>query len=304
MSTEKNYFELIEPYLEGSMAESDKIVFENQLSKDPLLNNEYILQKDIIHSIQEVRRTELKSRLDKINVSAGQGFNTMKVLTAAAVTALVGFGIYYLVNSNSGEGDNMAQADNTPVNVEELDTDTVDPITNVETDNDVATTTDLADEVVDVIDESVEDKVEPIVEEATTDNVKDVASEEIEITPPTIVEDKDEEISEVTENIDLDNVESNELADASAPDMEVKNIKDSKHEFHYQFYSSKLFLYGDFKGIPYEILELNSSEGVSVYMFYDNNFYIINQDQVEITALQKISDNNLIKKLNIIKDNN
>ena len=69
MNKGQNYSEKLEAYLRNELSESEKAEFEQMLQQDPLLQNELILQQDIISSIRDYRKNELKQRLNRIDVS-------------------------------------------------------------------------------------------------------------------------------------------------------------------------------------------------------------------------------------------
>ena len=72
MNTNKNYFDLIDAYLNGEMIDQEAIEFENQLQKDPLLENEFQWQHDIVNSIRDFRQAELKATLNAVDVGVGE----------------------------------------------------------------------------------------------------------------------------------------------------------------------------------------------------------------------------------------
>src|SRR3712207_22752 len=65
-----NYSEKLEAYIRNELSEKEKLELEEQLRQDPLLQNELTLQKDIIASICDYRKHELKQRLNKIDVTS------------------------------------------------------------------------------------------------------------------------------------------------------------------------------------------------------------------------------------------
>ena len=67
MDSKFDYTETIENYIRGEMSGDQKLQFESQLNQDPLLRDELNLQKDLIQSIQDVRRAELKALLKALN---------------------------------------------------------------------------------------------------------------------------------------------------------------------------------------------------------------------------------------------
>ena len=85
--------------------------------------------------------------------------------------------------------------------------------------------------------------------------------------------------------------------------VEIETAKKDSDMFHYQYFSGKLYLYGDFRDYPYEILELNSANGKRLFIYYNNTYYRIMDNQQEITPLGQLVDQDIIKKLEIIQAN-
>jgi hypothetical protein len=61
--------ENIEAYITNKMSAGEKYLFENELAKDPLLQNEIDLQKDIVEALKSNRKAQLKDRLNNIEVN-------------------------------------------------------------------------------------------------------------------------------------------------------------------------------------------------------------------------------------------
>ena len=76
----------------------------------------------------------------------------------------------------------------------------------------------------------------------------------------------------------------------------VTGIDDKKHGFHYQFSQGKLLLYGPFDKNLYEILEVHG-DNRSLFLFFRENYYLLNEKESQITPLKAISDGELIKRL-------
>src|SRR5699024_6314417 len=144
-------------------------------------------------------------------------------------------------------------------------------------------------------------------EEETKSLIKEEESEPdtepIKVDPPTPIEDF-ENVDETGTTI---KVPENTLAKASSePEVtavEIESKEDERHTFHYKFYNNKLYLYGDFKNIPYEIIELNTISGKSLYLYYKDSFYYLESNQMEVSPLQQIKDEKLIEELDSLRVN-
>jgi hypothetical protein len=76
----------------------------------------------------------------------------------------------------------------------------------------------------------------------------------------------------------------------------ITGVADKKHTFHYQFVQGKLMLFGPFDKSLYEILEIHG-DVPAVFLFYKENYYLLDVSQTSITALRSIQDGQLLKKL-------
>jgi hypothetical protein len=76
----------------------------------------------------------------------------------------------------------------------------------------------------------------------------------------------------------------------------VTQAGDKKYSFHYQFAEGKLHLFGPFDRNLYEILEI-SGDSHAVFLFYRENYYLLDEGQTAITPLAPIRDGQLLKKL-------
>ncbi|MDN5214232.1 hypothetical protein QQ020_19295 [Fulvivirgaceae bacterium BMA12] len=310
MSTNKNYFDLIDSYLNGKMTSHEAIEFENQLQKDPLLESKFQLQKDIVDSIRNFRKAELKATLNAVEVGVGGSFTILKVAAGLGVMALLGIGIYYFTgnteNSDLPEISNNEISENNQGTVEKENT----PIADTKHEKDIAIKG--ADKQITNVTEKKE-KSEPVAAETKATENKDINDKssniqevkkpvQPEIKLPEVVEDFDKEEGQISENIKVPENKLNQVTETYLPKTEVVEMDHRKYAFHYQFYNNKLYLYGKFDN-KYEILELNTPTGISIYMFYKENFYELEQNQEKITPLSAIEDGTLIRDLKTIRDN-
>ena len=307
MSTNKNYFDLIDSYLNGEMTNHEAIEFESQLQKDPLLENEFQLQKDIVNSIRAFRQAELKATLNTVDVGVGGTFTVLKVAAGIGVIALLGLGVYYFSgNLNKNQLDGASK--NSSLIVEKEEAEETTPKT--ETNDLVEEVNDQIAKVADDEEKTIVKTEEPIKQEAQISNSKDIvtASEEVvkseqpEIKLPEVVEAFDKEEGQISENIKVPENKLNKVTETYLPKTEVVEMDHRKYSFHYQFYNNKLYLYGEFDN-KYEILELNTPAGISIYMFYKDNFYELEQNQEKITPLNAIQDSTLMRDLKTIREN-
>lgn len=277
--------EQIEKYLEGQMTVEEKNAFELRLQNDPELNSEFQFQTETIEAIKAYRKAELKARLENLNVGTyGISLPGIKIAAIAAITATVGLGIYFYQTEEPLDAD-----PNTELAIEE------ESLTSEES---PSSTPEVQEETASVI------KEEPLL--AAPDSEKVVAKEEIAIEETTATEREEKPVP--TEERDNTPLPERNRADIPSADevaaLEIENKEDTKHTFHYKFYNSKLYLYGDFKSVPYEIIEYNTLSGKSLYLYYQDRFYYLEANQMEISPLQKVREEKLIEELDSLRIKN
>jgi hypothetical protein len=308
MSKFSNHSEHIASYLDGQMNLGEMQEFEKQLHTDPLLRSEFELQNDIIHTIKDFRKTQLKTRLDQVPVSFGPGAMIgMKAAAALVITGIIGVSAYLYFNTPAEDAAIVSET--IVLNSQEENSDgTVDLL------NDEIPELDLPqDEVISEDPEELE-TVGVSAKEAVTAPVKKNESTPIEeevqfeesLTPvinsPKLATPNLED-TEIEESIQIPNAG---LAQEGISDNNVVAVETARKDsdmFHYQYFSGKLYLYGDFRDNPYEILELNSANNKRLFIYYNNDYYRILDNQQQITPLVKLTDQDIIKKLEIIQAN-
>jgi len=92
------------------------------------------------------------------------------------------------------------------------------------------------------------------------------------------------------------------VSEALENKVEVAIDSEGNKDFHYQFYNRKLFLYGDFEKMPYEILEYNTDKNTLYFLFYEGAFYELNSNQMKISPLKEIEDPELIEELKNLRN--
>jgi hypothetical protein len=285
MNREYDYSGLIEGYITGRLSEKQKLEFEAQLEVNPDLNKDFMLQKDIITSIKDARKAELKSMLNNVNVSSGNGINyfPLQIIGAVLVTSLLAVGTYYYFTEND-------QSERSTVSVE-----TTTPPNGSSQQYILPATTDedrsASEETIILPQENI------ITEETSTPNAEISPSESSTGQETTIENPSDKVISTAPEEpAKIENTEGQ----AGSSGLNVETKKDRNHAFHYQYYEDKLFLYGDFKGNAYEILKLPTPSGTKMYMSYDGRFYKMERSR-KIKGFEPVEDPAIIEQLQKIK---
>jgi DNA-directed RNA polymerase subunit H (RpoH/RPB5) len=270
-----NNFELIDDYLTDRLGPQEKEAFESKLASDLSFKADVDLQKSILESIKKVRAAELKAMLQKIPVGGAASFDFSALRMAAGIVAagllLTALAFYF----KNGTTSNL--------------------------------TTSIEDSVIKKIDsndfEPLEEPVAPIVKDndnKVTEKPSVKVSESEAITGTKEKLPKIEAADPTTEMIDDSKKEiKKEINKSQTASSTVEVDVDStskKYSFHYQFVSGKLMLYGPFDKSLYEIIEINGTKH-SVFMFYKDNYYSLNDQQSAITMLEPIKDKALVAKL-------
>ncbi|MDH5605250.1 MAG: hypothetical protein OEY51_14965, partial [Cyclobacteriaceae bacterium] len=102
-----------------------------------------------------------------------------------------------------------------------------------------------------------------------------------------------------------DNVELPENALLEKSDFETKFLvsrenKFKEFDFHYQFKSNTLILYGNFDD-TYEILDLNKNGNRAIYLYYKGAYHALDVDQVTIIRLSALNDSTIIEQLDNLR---
>ena len=266
-------FELIDNYLANRLNEQDRKAFEQKMEGDPALKEEVEFQQQIVQGVRQARIAELKSMLN--NVPLGGNYWSGGKIAAAVVTAgLVATGLFFYMNESEEQ---LTSLEGKPQETTELPTDkTIEPILPY-------TDESMEKDSVKMV-EPAKDKSEKIKEKTTTP----VKKPDIQVVDPS------EEFSQSEEKTETITPGHTEI---SASKMEVAiGPVDKKHNFHYQFADGKLLLYGPFDKNLYEVLEIHG-EGHAVFLFYKENYYLLDEKQSVIAKLEPIRDGQLLKKL-------
>jgi hypothetical protein len=104
---------------------------------------------------------------------------------------------------------------------------------------------------------------------------------------------------DLTSDNNQDQIVSTENSKSALTASHIQVETDSsskKYNFHYQFNNGKLQLFGPFDKSLYEILEING-DSHAVFLFYRENYYVLDEQQNQITKLHLIKDSALLKKL-------
>lgn len=280
-----NNFELIDDYLTNHLGDAEKVAFEKQLASDPSLKADVALQKHILEGVKKARAAELKAMLQKVPVGGSASFNFPMLRMAAGVVGagllIAALSFYFkngkeVPNMSSSIEDSINKTD--PKDFEPLEEPTVAPIQPTE---------------------NKEKKATETLDKKLNNSKKESVKPTEQVTPKVDVIDPSDEMIDNNEKSTIAKETSKSAITASHIEVDVDSAN-KKYSFHYQFSKGKLMLYGSFDKALYEILEING-ESHSVFMFYKDNYYLLNEKQTSITLLEPIKDKSLIAKLSEYK---
>jgi len=300
MTDKLKYQNLLDGFFEGTLSTSEESTLMNRLATDADLKSEFEFQKDIINTIKETRKLELKSRLDNINIKWYDNIsNGWKVAATATIVTVSALTAYYFIDMQEEFGNRIDLAQN------EILTDAFNTeVTDIpQKPHAIANENIEKSKTIEDTDQIKEAVVQETVKYETSDQVVANTDRTVEVIVPNVIEDFEE-----VDNMELENVSSGDIntMTPSREDLhssvEINTVLHKKYNFHYNFSHGTLTLYGNFEDVPYEILEINSASGKSFYLNFKDNFYnIINTNN--IIPLQPVTNESLINELKIVKEN-
>lgn len=286
MAAERD-LELLDDYLANRMDETTRAAFEQKINADQELKGELDIQQQMISGIRKARIAELKGMLNNVPVPAGQTTGVAvgtKVALWVAVAGLIATGIYLYV-------DNDAQEIVVP------GTETITPETEEAPDSDENKTKENA-------------PTEGAHEDSPVVSSQESSSERKPIAPPkpgkkAVTPDSARKIevydpsTELEENnTDQVNEQLNHSQESLTPSIAVEiESENKKYNFHYQFKDGKLFLYGPFENDVYEIMEFFNEEKRTLFLYYNEHYYLLKDNSTSLKPLNAIQDADLLNKL-------
>ena len=281
-------FELIDDYLSNRLKGAEKEAFEKKMSNDPSLKSDLDFQKQIVEGIRTARATELKAMLSKVPVggtSVSMDISVMRMAAGIVTAGVLGAAIYFYVNRGENPPFNKAATDFNKT-TEELNKPETQPedVTKVAKDS-------VKEEAPVVTPEKESKKTPAKKQDKAAQEVKPAEKPKLQVTDPSAeLESSDNTKSEnPTANIRRSDIHPSHIQ----VDIDSSN---KKYDFHYQFANGKLMLYGSFDKSLYEVLEINGDKH-SVFLFYKDAYYLLDENQRKVTKLEPISDAALISKL-------
>ncbi len=301
MTDKQKYQNLLDGFFEGTLSSSEESTLMKRLDTDTDLKSEFEFQKDIINTIKETRKLELKSRLDNINIKWYHNISDgWKVAATATIVTVSTLTAYYFIDMQNELGNRIDLTQN-EILIDAFETEVADIPQKPYALSDESIEKSKITENIDPVKETVPQKT---VNHETTEQVVANSDRTVEVIVPNVIEDFEE-----VDNMALDNDISSGDINTMTPSredlhssVEINTVLHKKYNFHYNFSHGTLTLYGNFEDVPYEILEINSTTGKNFYLNYKDNFYnIINTNN--IIPLQPVTNESLINELKIVKEN-
>jgi hypothetical protein len=288
MASERN-LELLDDYLGNRLNADEKLAFEKSLEQDISLRKELDLQQRIVNGIRKARTAELKQMLNNVPVSSlpQEGPSAIaKVATWVVVAGLVSTGVYFYFRGEEAvnkQQESTTQTESAPDNINAIDPNAsavpkseTPAITKSE-----AAKTDASENS----EPSPNDTPESIVPESSDPAIAPAARD---------VFDPSEEAKS---NDPITAIEGAKPSTSATPSIDVKTDAGTRYDFHYQFTEDKLMLYGVFEKNLYEIMEFFSNNKRTMFLYYKDNYYLLNEENEKVKPLKPISDEALLKKL-------
>ena len=293
LSTEE-YNDKIDAFVKGSLSADESASLQASLDSNPALKSEFLFQQSLIAGIQAKRKAELKARLNKIVVPAAQP-TYWRYAVLAGVALAVSVALNYLPNDllkNDKAEVKIATTDKLE-NLGEVDLTQEELVAIIP--QDLNQPESKTNQVTATVKSSVANK-NANQQNVDKDNGKEVLPNLPEVHSPDFS--GNEHVGKEVETPDHSLVKSKEIRSIVSG---VEVVKSKKHKFHYRYFDSKLFLYGDFEAKTYDILELNNSKGQQLYLKFENNYYELKPDKTEISKLELVKAKETLKELEEIQ---
>jgi hypothetical protein len=277
MAAERD-LELLDDYLANRLDPQGKAAFEQKLQTDPTLHSEFQLQQQFISGIKKARIAELKSIMNNVPIPAAQGGTAVagKIALWTIVAGVVAAGLYLYLNQNPRE----PKQNTTEIKVEEQNKNPEVLKPGQHEDSPVVSETPASSEQKPLKSPKAPQKRN---ESQHTKNRK------IEVYDPT---------EEAKQSESTQSSETTVPNQYQHPDITVEiESNNKKYNFNYQFKDGRLLLYGPFEKNLYDIMEFFSDDKRTLFLYYNDSYYLLKEDSNKLKPLNAITDPALIKKL-------
>lgn len=279
--------ELLDDYLRNKLSAQDRSAFEEILKNDAFLQKEMRMQEQVVSHLRSARVSELKQMLNNVPVTglATEGTSVAAKVAAWLVAAgLAGGGLFLYFNSEYQSTEAISG-----------DTPALAPVT-TPADKPAAPAEENLQPP--VVAQDVTDEEQPKVSTSATDAV--ATEKTADSVAPSVRDVFVPEESKPAETAAAPDTGKGTAGVVSTPSIDIEagiNGNNGKYNFHYQFKDNKLFLYGVFEKNLYELLEFFSNNKRTLFLYYKDNYYLLNEDDSKVKRLAPINDQALLKKL-------
>ncbi|MEJ1241597.1 hypothetical protein WBG78_25845 [Chryseolinea sp. T2] len=293
MASERE-LELLDDYLRNKLSAQDKSAFEELLKNEPGLQKELRVQQQVVNSLRNARAAELKRMLNNVPITAAPAETTgssmiAKVAAWMVVAGLVGGGLYVYFQSEDEPAQNIS-ADSPALSPAAVPSDK--PGTSE--DNKIQPPVSQSD----VTNESEETAKLEAEKGANGQSAK--ATDSVAPAARNVFEPTEESRPNASESSAASDSNKGVAGVVSTPSIAIEagiNGNNGKYNFHYQFKDNKLYLYGVFEKNLYELMEFFSNNKRTLFLYYKDKYYLLDEDDSKIKRLSPISDPALVKKL-------
>jgi hypothetical protein len=297
-------FELLDDYITNRLSEADRSALERKLHADPDLQHEYALQQRLVQGIKYARAAELKSMLNKVPVPSNNPGNSLvtKIILGTVASLMIAAAGYWYFTAE----ENKAARPDTAISKQERKPEKP-----------------AAQPEAQAKPEQQQAEQQPaVVQKPTVQADKNQTSAGTEHSKPSLAKKPDplqapgakserqnaadgpvldvfdpatEEHSANDNDATSDNETRGELAKSTL--IVEADRENGQYTFHYQFIDGKLLLFGPFEKNLYEIMEFFANEKRTVFLYYNNRYYLLAEADANVRPLEPITDPVLLKKL-------
>lgn len=288
---------LIEQYFEGNLSEKDIAELNKGLINDPELKAEFDLQNEIVRGIKNYRKVELKSRLESVKVPTGLigSLASSNVILGSLISGVVVIGTIIGITifpKSSNENLELISLNGATYTLPlEKDVPAIpEPRSTVDA---TISNTKIHSDAPENIEDDVKDK-----QGKAPYRIK---KRQLSVLLPDVPEQLSQEQNPDIEEINQKPRAITGFVDNEVEQISIATISDDQFDFHYKFYDSQLFLYGNYDE-QYEILELFSVSDKQLYFIYKGAYYVIKNNTRTPVPFTEITDETLIKELEVVKE--
>ncbi|MDJ1506603.1 hypothetical protein [Xanthocytophaga agilis] len=300
MNKEYQHSEMIDAYLRNELSADERADFEQLVQKDPLLYNEFLLQKEIVTNLQSYRKAQLKNRLNQIDVSNNSSWSgAASAGMWVGGLALIGLLSWFGYSSLKGTTSNTAVV-NVPATISATSPATSSPEVSP-TDNANNKSAEAITETSVSVSKPVEKSSLPV---KTTSRKNYTTRKSSQSADQLIVSAADTEVSPPAQEDGIRKIDSEPVIEKPAmygntSSSNRLNVVDNTNEalkLHYYYRNGRIALLGFDK--PYTFLDM-PAENIT-YLYYEGNFYKLNTSQIQPAPIQSvlITEKPLIDSLN------